>query len=293
MSFKYRKIFSLLFICFLQTIIASNDSLSLQLNVQHWYDNIDGQFEIENISYETQKREFKVEVELEISNSDQTTFRNDLTGSYEYDISIDPYDKSKVVDIDIETKYVFGISDLFSNKFDYSSYYRYKYEKSNSEYTEKNNLDIAPLGITYQFFKSDDIQELSISYYPVYNYYKYYQLDEYFLLLSAESKPEIEQIIQHNITFKFEATLFKNRIDISNETIYKHAQLLTDFFGLNDDIKDVYINNEFDIRYNLTNNLSLGYKYEFTKDDRLNRTHHQPSTNHTNSITLLLQWGDD
>jgi len=293
MSFKYRKIFSLLFICFLQTIIASNDSLSLQLNVQHWYNNIAGQLEIENVSYETHDEEFKVDIELQISNSDQTTYINNFSGSYEYDSNIDEYDKSEVIDVDIKTEYVFGIVDLFRNKFDYSSYYLYKLEMSNSEYTEKNDFDIAPLGIAYQFLKSDNIQELSLGYFPVYNYYKYYKLDENFLLLSAESKPEIEQVIQHKVRFMFQTSLFRDKVNISNETIYKHAQLLTDFFGLNDDIKDVYINNEFDIRYNLTNNLSLGYKYEFTKDDRLNRTHHQPSTNHSNAITLLLQWGDD
>ncbi len=301
---KFLRLIFFFFVLFLAGRIAftsNNSSGKENKTKENWLDKISLNLDIDNITYDSLKKEFKANFEIEITNVNQDKFMYDLDFSYSYDKDRDIYDNSEVIDTETDLEFNFKINRIILKKLGLAFLFKMNNEKENSDYTNVIDFDISPIGFIYYIINSENIYEFSISYFPTLNIHQYYPLSSIpsyslgnlcssSLLLLSSLKEVREKTLHHLFKIIFDASFFNEKIDIKNKLYFKIAHILNEDNNDFDDISNIIVHNKFKITYNFSDNFSIGYKYEFKFDERRTRDHLVPAIDNKNAIVLSFSW---
>ncbi len=292
----------IVFFIFGQRIFAlTNSSDKEDKTKESWFNKISLNLDIDNITYDSLKKEFKANFEIEITNVNQDKFMYNLDFSYSYDKDRDIYDSSEVIDTETDFEFNFKINKIILKKLGFAFLFKINNEKENSDYTNVTDFDISPIGFIYNIINSENINEFSISYFPTLNIHQYYPLSSMpsyspgnlgssSLLFLKSLKQVREKTLHHLFKTVFDASFLKEKIDIKNKLYFKIAHILNKDNNDFEDISNIIVHNKFKIEYNFSDNFSIGYKYEFKFDERRTRDHLVPAIDNKNAIVLSFSW---
>ncbi len=178
--------------------------------------------------------------------------------------------------------------------FSFFSFVTYQRERDGVLYPVRYRWNLAPVGLKYNIYEDDKIQELSLSYTPSMEYElndipstrtiqtgtdsfgdPVYAYEDY-----VEQKKF--QRARHSFRFGFKWVPASNFV-IANTFWYRPAH---DFSNKELDLQDCRLSNDFSVGYNPSDNVTLGYQNVYTWDLLQKRLLNLPSSNMDNIFTI-------
>ncbi|MBI2521223.1 MAG: hypothetical protein HYV97_12420 [Bdellovibrio sp.] len=187
----------------------------------------------------------------------------------------------------------FDINNI-TEHFSFFSFATYQRERDGVIYPIRYRWNIAPVGLKYNIYNDDKIQDLSLSYAPIMEYElndipstrtiqtgtdafgnPVYAYEDY-----VEQKKF--QRARHSFRFGFKWVPVPNFV-IANTLWYRPSH---DFSNKEVDLRDCRLSNDFSLGYNPSDNITLGYQNVYTWDLLQKRLLGLPSSNMDNIFTI-------